>query len=69
MSCVARAGTARVGQSLPVGNEGAGTVVAAGSSEAARRLAGKTVAVAGGGMYTQFRCMDAAACLLLPLPA
>jgi NADPH:quinone reductase-like Zn-dependent oxidoreductase len=62
----ARANAARVGQSLPVGNEGAGVVVATGSSDAAARLLGKTVAVAGGGMYTQYRCMDAAACLLLP---
>ena len=62
----ARAAAARVGQSLPVGNEGAGTVVATGSSAAASRLLGKIVAVAGGGMYTQYRCMDAAACLPLP---
>jgi NADPH:quinone reductase-like Zn-dependent oxidoreductase len=62
----ARATAARVGQSLPVGNEGAGTVVATGSAESARRLLGKTVAVAGGGMYTQYRCLDAAACLELP---
>ena len=33
----------RVGESLPVGNEGAGVVVAAGSSEAAQALLGKTV--------------------------
>lgn len=62
----ARAAAARVGQSMPAGNEGAGTVVATGSSDAARRLLGKIVAVAGGGMYTQYRCMDAAACLVLP---
>ena len=62
----ARATAARVGQSLPAGNEGAGTVVATGSSDAARLLLGKTVAVAGGGMYTQYRCMDAAACMVLP---
>jgi len=62
----ARATASRVGQSLPVGNEGAGTVVATGSSDAARRLAGKTVAVAGGAMYAQYRCMDAAACMELP---
>jgi NADPH:quinone reductase-like Zn-dependent oxidoreductase len=62
----ARAAAARVGQSLPVGNEGAGTVVATGSSDAARRLLGTTVAVAGGAMYAQYRRMDAAACLVLP---
>jgi NADPH2:quinone reductase len=62
----ARTAAARAGQSLPVGNEGAGTVVATGSSDAARLLLGKNVAVAGGGMYTQYRRMDAAACLVLP---
>lgn len=41
----------RVGKSIPVGNEGAGTVVAAGSSVAAQSLMGKTVAVIGGGSY------------------
>lgn len=56
--------SARVGESLPVGNEGAGTVVAAGSS--ARSLLGKTVAIAGGAMYTQYRVIAAAACLVLP---
>ena len=57
---------ARVGKSLPAGNEGAGTVVAAGSSAAAQALLGRTVAVAGGGMYAQYRCVDAAPCLELP---
>lgn len=58
--------SARLDQSLPVGNEGAGTVVAAGSSAAAQALIGKTVAIAGGAMYTQYRAIDAAACLVLP---
>lgn len=62
----ARAAAARVGESLPAGNEGAGTVVGAGSSEGAQRLLGKAVSVAGGGMYAQYRCADAAACLVLP---
>ena len=56
----------RVGQSLPVGNEGAGRVVKAGASPAAQALLGKTVALIGGAMYTQYRCMPAAQCLLLP---
>jgi NADPH2:quinone reductase len=56
----------RVGVSLPVGNEGAGTVVRAGSSAGAQALAGRTVAVAGGAMYAQYRCIDAAQCLELP---
>jgi NADPH2:quinone reductase len=61
-----RALAARVGQSLPVGNEGAGTVVAAGSSAEAQALLGRSVAIAGGGMYTQYRAVEASACLLLP---
>jgi NADPH2:quinone reductase len=61
-----RALSARVDRSLPVGNEGAGTVVAAGSSSTAQALLGKTVAMAGGSMYAQYRAVDAAACLVLP---
>jgi NADPH:quinone reductase len=56
----------RVGTPMPVGNEGAGSVVAAGSSPAAQALLGKTVAVAGGSMYAQFRVVNAHACLELP---
>jgi NADPH:quinone reductase-like Zn-dependent oxidoreductase len=56
----------RVDQSMPVGNEGAGIVVAAGASEAAQALLGKTVAMIGGAMYAQYRCLKAADCLALP---
>jgi len=56
----------RVDQSLPVGNEGAGVVVGAGASGEAQALIGKTVAIFGGPMYTQFRCVKAGACLVLP---
>jgi len=56
----------RLEQSLPVGNEGAGVVVQAGSSPAAQALMGKTVAILGGSMYAQYRCIKAAQCLLLP---
>ncbi len=62
----ARAAAARLGQSMPVGNEGAGRVVAAGPGAAAQALLGKVVAVAGGGMYAHYRCVAAAACLPLP---
>ena len=55
---------ARLGESMPVGNEGAGTVVAAGAG--AEELIGKTVAVIGGGMYTQYR--KAKLTDLLPFP-
>lgn len=58
---------ARIDQPLPVGNEGAGTVVAAGDSDYAQSLVGKLVAVMGGGMYGQYRCLDAMMCMpLLP---
>ena len=63
---VLRALGARVGQSLPVGNEGSGVVMAAGSSPAAQALLGKTVAIVGGAMYAQHRCLPAAQCLVLP---
>jgi NADPH:quinone reductase-like Zn-dependent oxidoreductase len=63
---VMRALSVRVGISMPAGNEGAGTVVAAGSSPEAQRLMGKTVAAAGGGMYAQYRAVDASLCMELP---
>ena len=56
----------RLGQSLPVGNEGAGTVVAAGSAAEAQALVGKTVAIIGGAMYAHYRTVAAADCLVLP---
>jgi NADPH:quinone reductase-like Zn-dependent oxidoreductase len=57
----------RMGQAMPVGNEGAGTVVAAGASPAAQALLGRTVAAIGGAMYAQYRVVKVDACL--PLPA
>lgn len=57
---------ARMGQSLPAGNEGAGLVIAAGSGPAAQALLGKTVAMLGGAMYAQYRTMAADQCLPLP---
>jgi NADPH:quinone reductase-like Zn-dependent oxidoreductase len=61
-----RAMAGRLDESLPVGNEGAGVVVAAGSSAEAQALAGKVVAVIGGAMYAQYRVVKAADCLPLP---
>ena len=55
---------ARLDQSLPVGNEGGGTVIAAGSEDL-EDLIGKTVGVAGGSMYSQFRCVKASACFVM----
>lgn len=56
----------RLDQPLPVGNEGAGIVVAAGNSEAAQALLGRTVAIVGGAMYAQYRTVNAEDCLVLP---
>ena len=56
----------RSGQSMPVGNEGAGVVVAAGSSEEAQALMGRTVAIIGGATYAEYRCVPAMLCLVLP---
>jgi NADPH2:quinone reductase len=56
----------RVDQAMPVGNEGAGVVVAAGDLPEARSLVGKTVAILGGAMYTQYRAIKARQCLVLP---
>ena len=56
----------RLDESMPVGNEGAGVVVGAGASGAAQALLGKTVAVLGGAMYSQYRCVPMEQCLLLP---
>lgn len=57
---------ARAGQSMPVGNEGAGVVIATGDSAAAKALMGRTVAVLGGAMYSQYRTVKAEQCLVLP---
>ena len=61
-----RLAAARIGQPMPVGNEGAGVVVAAGTSEQARALVGRTVGVTGGEMYSQYRCLNVAQCEPLP---
>jgi NADPH2:quinone reductase len=57
---------ARVEQSMPVGNEGAGVVIRSGSSDGAKALLGKTVAVLGGAMYSQYRCLKVNQCMVLP---
>ncbi|MGJ4912572.1 zinc-binding dehydrogenase [Bradyrhizobium sp. HKCCYLS2033] len=62
-----RAMAARVDESMPVGNEGAGVVVKTGSSDAAKALMGRTVAAISGAMYSQYRCLKLSECL--PLPA
>jgi len=54
----------RLDQSLPVGNEGGGVVVKAGSKDL-EDLVGKTVGVAGGSMYSQYRSVNAASCFVM----
>ena len=61
-----RALAARAGASMPVGNEGAGKVVAAGTSPEAQALLGKLVALNGGATYAQHRIAKAAD--VMPLP-
>ena len=58
---------ARLDQPMPVGNEGAGVVIAAGPDAKAQALVGKTVALLGGAMSGQFRTVKAGD--VLPLPA
>jgi NADPH:quinone reductase len=55
---------ARLGQSMPVGNEGAGTVVAAGAEVA--HLMGKRVAAAAGAMFAEYRKLKARDVVALP---
>jgi NADPH:quinone reductase-like Zn-dependent oxidoreductase len=57
---------ARLDESMPVGNEGAGVVIKTGSSDAAKALMGKTVAMIGGAMYAQYRVLRAKDVLELP---
>jgi NADPH:quinone reductase-like Zn-dependent oxidoreductase len=61
-----KAMAARLDQSLPVGNEGAGVVIRTGASDAAKALMGKTVSAIGGAMYSQYRTVKASDCMALP---
>ncbi len=54
----------RINTPITVGNEGAGVVVAAGDESVAQALLGKTVAIAGGAMYSQYCTADARQCLV-----
>ena len=56
----------RVGESMAVGNEGGGVVIAAGSSPEAQALLGRTVGVLGGSMYSEYRCVHVSQTLALP---
>lgn len=61
-----RAMAGRVGEAMPVGNEGAGTVIAAGESEAAQAMMGKRIAFAPGGTYATHCLADIRMCMELP---
>ena len=56
----------RLDKPLPMGNEGAGRVIAAGSAPEAQALLGKRVAAMGGAMYATHRAVPAFLCLELP---
>ena len=61
-----RALAGRVREPMTVGNEGAGTVIDAGGSPEAQALLGKRVALISGGMFAQYRIVNARACMILP---
>ena len=61
-----RAMGGRIGDALPIGNEGCGVVVKAGASPEAQALLGKTVALVGGEIYAEYRCLPAMMCMPLP---
>ncbi|MFZ4719626.1 MAG: zinc-binding dehydrogenase [Ilumatobacteraceae bacterium] len=56
----------RIGESMPVGNEGCGVVVAAGSNPDAQALLGRRVAMVGGATYAEYRNVAAFMCMALP---
>jgi hypothetical protein len=56
---------ARVGESMAVGNEGAGVVVAAGDSPDAQELLGRLVGFVGGASYGQYRAVPTWMCIAM----
>jgi NADPH:quinone reductase-like Zn-dependent oxidoreductase len=60
---VLRAMSRRVGTPMPAGNEGGGTVVAAGDSPEAQALAGRVVGFLSGNAYAEYRTVKVAQCL------
>ena len=55
----------RLGKAMPTGNEGGGTVIAAGASDAAQALVGRTVGFLSGNAYAQYRTVNVAQCLVM----
>ncbi|MDA9352442.1 zinc-binding dehydrogenase [Porticoccaceae bacterium] len=58
-----KAMTPRLDQAMQAGNEGSGVIIDAGAN--AKEMIGKTVGVAGGAMYSQYRCVPATSCLVM----
>lgn len=56
----------RLGRALPAGNEGAGTVIAAGSSPRAQELVGRVVGFFSGNAYAQYRALSVDQCIAMP---
>ncbi len=56
----------RIGMPMPAGNEGAGTVIAAGASPEAHALVGKVIGFLSGDAYAEFRTVNVAQCLPMP---
>lgn len=61
-----RAMAGRLGEAMPIGNEGCGVVVKAGASPEAQALLGKTVAMLGGSIYAEYRALPVQMCMVLP---
>jgi hypothetical protein len=57
---------ARFDQAMPCGNEGAGTVIATGSSPEAAALEGKVVGFVSGDAYAEYRVVHRSRCLAMP---
>lgn len=57
---------ARFGSPMPAGNEGGGVVVAAGSSDAAQALLGKTIGFVSGDAYAEYRTIHVMGAIPMP---
>ena len=62
---VLAANRARVGIPMPAGNEGGGTVVAAGSSPDSQALVGKVVGFVSGNSYAEYRTVLRQSCIVM----
>lgn len=62
---VLAASAGRLGKPMPTGNEGGGTVIAAGSSAGAQALVGKVVGFLSGNAYAEHRTLHFSQCLAM----